>query len=100
VSSLNHLELGLLDIRERANRERQFAADALVIQLQSLDALAELHHKALQMITEQRRGLEDAFTERDRMLVSILGTGQPTPETLDHKPAQKAPRIEKQAAES
>jgi hypothetical protein len=93
MTSINHIEMAILDVRERTTRERQFAADSLSISLGMVDAQIDIHRKQIEMLNDMRRQLEEAYGERDRMLMSIIGNGQPAPDTVEHKPAKSAPKI-------
>lgn len=103
MSTLHHLEMAALDIRDRLTKEMQFSADAERQICQALDthdeaiehakqqillALAPVHEVAahLRMIAKA------AFSERNRALATAIGNPGPMPETIDqHSESVEAP---------
>lgn len=83
MTSLTHLETALIDIRDRTQREKQFAHDALMLNMSAIDLMVEHHQKALQMLSDLRDQLGNSHEERNRMLTMILGGGQDTPPMID-----------------
>jgi len=76
MSTLHTLNLALVDIEDRLTRELQFSHDA---EKQILGALAIVKDGLEQL----ERGIQAAFQERKRALSAAIGTGKPTPGTVD-----------------
>lgn len=76
MSTLHTLNLALVDIEDRLTRELQFAHDA---QKQVLGALGIVKEG----LEHLERAIQSAFTERTRALSAAIGSGKPTPETVD-----------------
>lgn len=77
MTTLHHLDLALLDVRERLTKELQFSTDAERQICQALDTVSE----ALDHLTAT---IKNAYGERHRALAMTLGTPGPQPETINH----------------
>lgn len=77
MSTLHHLNMALLDMQERVQRELQFSADAEKL---ILDNMAT----AMEALGNLDRSIRTAFGERNRALSLMLGSGKPSPETVQH----------------
>ena len=104
MSTLHHLEMAALDVRERLTKELQFSVDAERQICQALDTVDEAisHAKAqnvqaINTINEALNHLtmtiKNAFNERHRALATALGQPGPSPETIEpmlgDEPARK-----------
>lgn len=89
MTTLHHLNLTLLDVQERIQRELQFTSDA---EKQILDAVSTV----VEAVGHLDRCIKAAFSERTRALSAALGSGKPTPETVDMIEAKpvKAKKVE------
>lgn len=84
MSTLHHLELAVIDVTDRISRELQFSSDA---KKQVRDAFTILHD-ALENV---EKVVCHAMEERMRALSAAIGSGQPSPETVDHLPEPPKP---------
>lgn len=75
MSTLHHLNMALIDVQDRVQRELQFSADAEKL---ILDNLATVH----EAFGNLDRSIRTAFGERNRALATMLGSGKPSPETV------------------
>lgn len=75
MSTLHHLNMALLDVQERVQRELQFSSDAEKL---IIDNLAVVH----EAFGNLDRSIRTAFGERNRALATMLGSGKPSPETV------------------
>lgn len=87
MSTLHSLELAVIDMTERMQRELQFSSDAKKNVRNAFDIL----HDAVEAV---EKAVNSAIDERMRALSAAIGTGQPTPETVDHVPEKKKARLE------
>lgn len=94
MSTLHHLDVALLDIRERLSRELQFSTDAHRNITQAFDVA----HEAMQSL---HRAIDSAFSERHRALAAALGNPGPQPETIEGESEERPvkPKLVKAAAE-
>lgn len=76
MSTLHHLNMALLDVQERVQRELQFSSDA---EKMIIDNLAVVH----EAFGNLDRSIRTAFGERNRALATMLGSGKPSPETVN-----------------
>ena len=76
MTTLHHLNLTLIDVQERIQRELQFTTDA---EKQILDALTTVS----EAVGHLDRSIKSAFSERTRALSAALGSGKATPETVE-----------------
>lgn len=76
MTTLHHLNMALIDVQDRVQRELQFSADA---EKQIIDNLATV----LEAFGNLDRSIRTAFGERNRALATMLGSGKPSPETVD-----------------
>lgn len=94
MSTLHHLELAVIDMTDRMQRELQFSSDA---KKQIRDAFVILHDA----VEAVEKAVNNAMEERMRALSAAIGSGQPSPETVDHLPEPPKPakrqRIEVEA---
>lgn len=93
MATLHHLDMALIDIRERLTKELQFSADSE----RQIEAAFDTAQEAL---THLHATVKSAFGERRRALATALGNPGPSPETIDadiHEPARK-PKLVKAAA--
>lgn len=92
MATLHHLDMALIDIRERLTKELQFSADS-ERQIKSAFATAfeSLHHVETVVM--------EAFSERRRALATALGNPGPQPETIDADGAEppRKPKLVKAA---
>lgn len=86
MSTLHHLNMALIDVQDRVQRELQFSADAEKL---IIDNLATVH----EAFGNLDRSIRTAFAERNRALATMIGTGKPSPETVHvetiEEPAKK-----------
>lgn len=85
MSTLHHLEMAALDVRDRLTKEMQFSADSE----RQIDAAyetvceAQAHYHSL---------VKSAFLERRRAIAAAMGSPGPMPETIEqHNEAVDAP---------
>lgn len=94
MSTLHHLEMASLDLRERLTKELQFSADAQRQICQALDTLDEsIDHAKQQIIVavapvneaaaHLRVVANNSFSERNRALATAIGNPGPQPETIE-----------------
>lgn len=90
MSTLQHLNMALVDMENRLQRELQFSADAEKLILDNMAV-------AMEALGNLDRSIRTAFNERNRALALMLGSGKPSPETVQHvdviedaAPAKKA----------
>ena len=76
MSTLHHLELSIIDMTERMQRELQFSSDA---KKQVRDAFTILHDA----VENIEKAVNAAMDERMRALSAAIGTGKPSPETVE-----------------
>lgn len=76
MSTIHSLTLALTDMEDRLVRELQFSHDA---EKQILDAVGIVRDGVEQL----DRSIRAAFQERTRALSAAIGSGKPTPETVD-----------------
>lgn len=115
MSTLHHLEMAALDVRDRLTKELQFSVDSERQICQALDTVDEAisHAKqqnaqALATVSEALNHLtmtvKNAFGERHRALAAALGSPGPQPETIEQahrisdepcevEPPRKAPKF-------
>lgn len=115
MSTLHHLEMASLDLRERLTKELQFSADSERQIFQALDTHDEaIDHAKQQILLAMAPVHESAahlrvlakafFAERNRALATAIGSPGPMPETIDQQgesgeaPARK-PKLVKAAKE-
>lgn len=102
MSTLHHLEMAALDVRERLTKELQFSVDSERQICQALDTVDEaIQHarqqnaQALNTVSEALNHLtmtvKNAFNERHRSLATALGTPGPSPETIEQTVGEEAP---------
>lgn len=82
MSTLHALEMAVIDMTERMQRELQFSSDA---KKQVRDAFGLLHDA----VENVEKAVGAAIDERMRALSAAIGTGKPNPETL-HVESKKA----------
>jgi len=70
MSTLKHLDMALVDLRERLSRELQFSHDAEAQITAALDTVC-------QGLEHLERSIRNAFAERNRALEAALGTSAP-----------------------
>ena len=70
MSTLKHLDLALIDLRDRLTRELQFSHDAEAQITAALDTVC-------QGLEHLERSIHNAFAERNRALEAALGTSAP-----------------------
>jgi len=70
MSTLKHIDMALIDLRDRLTRELQFSAEA---EAQITAALATVSEG----LTHLDRTIRNAFAERNRALEAALGTSAP-----------------------
>lgn len=92
MSTLHHLELAVIDMTERMQRELQFSSDA---QKLIRDAFVLLHDA----VENVEKAVNNALGERMRALSAAIGSGKPTPETVDAAPQVEAPKPAKRQRE-
>jgi hypothetical protein len=92
MSTLHHLELAVIDMTERMQRELQFSSDA---KKQIRDAFAILHDA----VENVEKAVNHALEERMRALSQAIGSAKPSPETVDAEPARK-PKLVKDATDA
>lgn len=96
MSTLHHIDMALVDIRDRLTKELQFSVDSERQVCQAIDTVSEA-------INQLERAVKSAFAERHRALASALGSPGPSPETIDASdsdaPARK-PKLVKHGAAS
>lgn len=97
MSTLHHLEMAALDVRDRLTKELQFSVDSERQICQALDTLSEaLNHLNITV--------KNAFAERHRALATTLGSPGPQPETIEQahrisdescevEPPRKSPKL-------
>ena len=90
MSTLHALEMAVIDMTERMQRELQFSSDA---KKQVRDAFTLLRDA----LDNAEKAVSAALDERMRALSSAIGSGKPTPETVEHVPEPKPGKISKQA---
>lgn len=78
MTTLHHLNVTLIDVQERLNRELQFSVDA---EKQIMDAFTTVDEALHQL----ERTIRAAFGERGRALSAAIGNGKPNPETIEGK---------------
>ena len=88
MSTLHHLNMALLDVQERVQRELQFSSDAEKL---ILDNMA----MAMEALGNLDRSIRTAFNERNRALATMLGSGKPSPETVHVEMIEEAAPIKK-----
>lgn len=76
MSTIHSLTLALTDMEDRLVRELQFSHDA---EKQILDAVGIVRDGVEQL----DRSIRAAFQERTRALSAAIGSGKPSPETVD-----------------
>ena len=76
MATLHNLELGLIDLQDRMQRELQFSSDSRAL----ISKAAATARDALDAL---EGAINTAFDERMRALSAAIGTGKPSPETLD-----------------
>lgn len=94
MSTLQHLDMALVNIRERLTNELQFSVDAERQINHALDTVNEA-------LADLSRCIKNGFAERHRALASAIGTPGPAPETLDQPAAsdhEALPAAKKRAA--
>lgn len=77
MSTLQHLNMALVDMENRLQRELQFSADAEKLIIDNMAVVMEA-------IGNLDRSIRAAFNERNRALALMLGSGKPSPETVQH----------------
>ncbi len=103
MSTLHHLEMAALDVRERLTKELQFSVDAERQICQALDTVDEAiqhakqtNQQALGTVGEALNHLtmtvKNAFNERHRALATALGQPGPSPETIEPLPGDEPAR--------
>lgn len=114
MSTLHHLEMASLDLRERLTKELQFSTDSERQILQALDTHDEAIDHAKQQILLAMAPVQESsahmrvlakafFSERNRALATAIGAPGPQPETIEQHaesgehPARK-PKLVKAAA--
>ena len=90
MSTLHHLNLALIDVQERLTRELQFSVDA---EKQIMDAF----HTVDEALHHLERTIRSAFGERSRALSSAIGSGKPSPETVELGAIEEQPVAKKAA---
>lgn len=85
MATLHHLELGLIDLQDRMQRELQFSSDS---KAQIATAMATVR----EAIDALDHTICTALDERMRALSAAVGSGNPSPETLNHVDAPKPAR--------
>lgn len=96
MTTLHHLNLALIDVHERLTRELQFSTDA---ERQIMEAF----HTADDALHHLERTIKSAFGERSRALSAAIGSGKPSPETVEHEgelPIRKAKAVILEAADA
>ena len=93
MATLHHLDMALIDIRERLTKELQFSADSE----RQIKAAFVTVFEAVQHLDAVVMG---AFAERRRALATALGNPGPSPETIDAENLETArkPKLVKAAA--
>lgn len=86
MSTLHHLELAVIDMTERMQRELQFSSDA---KKQIRDSFALLHDA----VDNVEKAVNSAVDERMRALSAAIGSGKPSPETVDAEPPARKPKL-------
>lgn len=83
MSTLHTLNIALADIEGRLQRELQFTLDA---QRQITECFGVVHEALAQL----ERTITQAFTERTRSVSAAIGSGKPSPETIQGATQQLA----------
>jgi hypothetical protein len=92
MTTLHHLDVAIVDIRERLTRELQFSTDAR----RNIDQAFGVVTEALEAL---HRAIETALTERQRALSAALGNPGPNPETIEaDDPPPRKPKLVKEGA--
>lgn len=86
MTTIHIMSVALADMEGRLVRELQFSADA---EKQILDNLALVKDGLDQL----DRSIRSAFQERTRAISAAIGTGKPSPETVDAEPPRKTPKL-------
>ena len=98
MSTLHSMNLALVDLEDRLVRELQFSADAEKQILDNLHAVREARRLEDEALATLERSIVGAFQERNRALSSAIGTGRPSPETVDADPQPARKRVMKAVA--
>lgn len=93
MSTLKHIDLALIDLRERLTRELQFSAEA---EAQITAALATVSEG----LTHLDRTIRNAFAERNRALETALGSTAPAPAAALPVPAPEPVAMPEDAPEA
>lgn len=76
MTTLHHMEMAVLDVRERLTKELQFSGDAERQIGQALDTVREA-------VEHLSTTIHNAFAERHRALALALGQPGPQPQTIE-----------------
>lgn len=79
MSTLHTLNMALIDVQEKMQRELQLSVD-------SEKLIADALGTVFQALQQLERAIHTAFDERHRALSAAIGNGKPSPETVDHRP--------------
>lgn len=77
MSTLHNLNLALIDVQDKLQRELQMSVD-------SQKLIADAMGTVFQSLQQLERAIHTAFEERHRALSLAIGSGKPSPETVDH----------------
>lgn len=88
MSTLQHLNMALVDMENRLQRELQFSADAEKLILDNMAV-------AMEALGNLDRSIRTAFNERNRALALMLGSGKPSPETVHVEMIEDAAPVRK-----
>lgn len=93
MSTIHSMSLAVIDMQEKLTRELQFSADA---KRQIRDAFTLLRDA----LDNCETVVNSAIDERMRALSATIGTGKPTPETVENEQStpQKKPKLVKASA--
>lgn len=104
MSTLHHMDLALIDLRNRFSNELQFGADGKRAVLLTIDSARQAVKVLSECLDDIETAVVSVFDERQRALATAIGSPGPMPETIDQQgesgeaPARK-PKLVKAAKE-
>ena len=103
MSTLHHMDMALIDLRNRFSNELQFGTDGKRAILLTLDSARQAVKVLSDCLDDVEAAVVNTLDERQRALAAALGNPGPKPETIEQHaesgehPARK-PKLVKAAA--
>jgi hypothetical protein len=104
MSTLHHMDMALIDLRNRFSNELQFGADGKRAVLLTIDSARQAAKVLADCLDDVETAVVNVFDERQRALATAIGTPGPQPETIEQHaesgehPARKPKLVKASAA--